>query len=85
MDRILLSNVCLKQSTIKSVSDVPNMAEELSRDFVQFNGHQELSLVLSKVNDILSDVKLRKPKQETLISHYFLLRTNTFKRQDSKD
>ena len=45
------------------------MAEQL-RNFVQFNGHQELSLALSKVNDILSDIKLRKPKQLTLISNY---------------
>ena len=38
------------------------MAEQL-RDFAQFNGHlvQELPLALSKVNDILSDIKLRKP------------------------
>jgi len=47
------------------------MAEQL-RDFAQFNaGHQELSLALSKMNDILSDIKLRKPKQQTLISNYF--------------
>ena len=46
------------------------MAEQL-RDLTQFNGHQELSLVLSKVNDILSDIQLRKPKQQTLISNYF--------------
>lgn len=46
------------------------MAEQL-RDFVQFNGHQELSLTLSKENDILSGINLRKPKQQTLISNYF--------------
>ena len=35
-----------------------DMAEQL-RDFAQFNGHlQELFLVLSKVNDILCDIKL---------------------------
>ena len=57
------------------------MAEQL-RDFAQFNGHlQKLSLVLSKVNNILCDIKLQKPKQQTLIS----FRTNRFKRQDSKD
>ena len=55
---------------MKSVSEAANMAEQL-RDFAQFNRHQELSLVLSKVNDILSDIKLWKPKQQTLISHYF--------------
>ena len=43
------------------------MAEQL-RDFAHLNGHQELALVLSKVNDIVSDTKLRKPKQQTLIS-----------------
>ena len=46
------------------------MAEQL-RDFAQFNGHQELSLVLSKVNDILSDISIRETKQQTLISNYF--------------
>ena len=60
----------LKQPTIKSVSEAANMAEQM-RDFAQFEGHQELSLALSKVNDILSDIKLRKPKQQTLISNYF--------------
>lgn len=56
---------------MKSVSEAANMAEQL-RDFAQFNaGHQELSLTLSKVNNILSDIKLRKPKQQTLISNYF--------------
>ena len=53
-------------------TEAANMAEQL-RDFAQFNGHlvRELSLALSKVNDILSDIKLRKPKQQTLISNYF--------------
>ena len=63
-------DVELKQPTIKSVSEAANMAEQL-RDFAQSNGHQELSLVLSKLNDILSYIKLRKPKQQTLISNYF--------------
>ena len=59
------------------------MAEQL-RDFAQFNGHQELSLALSKVNDILNDIKLRKPKQQTLISNYFSPMTNRFKRETQK-
>ena len=56
------------------------MAEQL-RDFAQFNGHlQKLSLVLSKVNNILRDIKLRKPKQQTLISNYFSsFKKNRFK------
>lgn len=32
---------------------------------------EELSLALSKVNNILSGINLRKPKQQTLISNYF--------------
>ena len=61
----------LTQPTIKSVSEAANMAQQL-RDFAKFNGHQELSLALSKVNGILSDIKLvRKPKQQTLMSNYF--------------
>ena len=51
------------------------MAEQL-RDFAQFNGHQELSLALSKVNDILSDIKLRKPKQQTYSSYSSSLSLN---------
>ena len=48
------------------------MAEQL-RDFAQFNGQlvQELSLALSKVNDILSDINLWKPGQQTMIPNYF--------------
>ena len=57
---------------IKLVSESANMGEQL-KDFAQFNGHLEQlnSLVLSKVNDILSNIKLRKPKQQTLISNDF--------------
>ena len=65
-------DVELTQPTIKSESEATNMAEQ-PRDFAQFNGHQELSLASSKVNDILSDIKLRKPKQQTLICNIFLL------------
>ena len=57
-------DVELTQPTIKSVSEAANIVEQL-RDFAQFNGDQELSLVLSKVKDILNDTKLRKPKQQT--------------------
>lgn len=46
------------------------MAEQL-RDFAQFNGHHDLSLALSKVKDLLSDIKQWKPKQQTLISIFF--------------
>ena len=79
-------DVELKQPTIKSVLEAANMAEQV-RDFAQFNGHlQESSLVLSKVNNVLCDIKLRKPKQKTLTSNYFSsFKTNRFKRQDSKD
>ena len=47
----------INTTNYKSVSEATNMAEQL-RDFAQFNGHQELSLVLSKVIDILSNIKL---------------------------
>ena len=69
--------------SITHTSEAANMAEQL-RDFAQFNGHQELSLALSKVNDILNDIKLRKPKQQTLISNYFSPMTNRFKRETQK-
>ena len=60
----------LKQPVTKPVSEAANMAEHL-RDFAQFKGHQELSLVLNKVNDRLSEIKVWKPKQKTLISNCF--------------
>ena len=46
------------------------MAEQL-RDFAQFNGRHELSLALTKLNDLLSDIKPWKPKQQTMISNYY--------------
>lgn len=60
----------LKQPVIKTISEAEKVAEQL-RDFAQFNDHQELSLALSKVNDLIHEIKLRKPKQQTLISDFF--------------
>ena len=78
-------DVELEQPIIKSVSEAANMTEQL-RDFAQFNGHlQESSLMLNKVNNILYDIKLWKPKQKTLTSNYFSsFRANRFKRQRLK-
>ena len=65
----------LKQPVIKTISEAEKVAEQL-RDFAQFNDYQELYLALSKVNDLIHKIKLWKPKQQTLISDFFPLRTN---------
>ena len=48
------------------------MAEQL-KDFAQFNGHEELSLALSKVSDLLHQIKLRSPKLQTTITAFSLV------------
>ena len=45
-------------------------AEQL-KDFAQFNRHEELSLALSKVSDMLHKIKLRSPKLQTTITDFF--------------
>ena len=60
----------LKKPVIKTISDAEKVAQQL-RDFAQFISHQELSLTLSKVKDLIHEIKLQKPKQQTLISDYF--------------
>ena len=60
----------LKQPVITTISEAEKVAEQL-RNFATLNGHQELSLSLSKVNDLIHEIKLQKPKQQTLISNYF--------------
>ena len=51
----------LKQPVIKTVQKAEEVAEQL-KDFAQFNGHEELSLALSKVSDLFLQIKLRSPK-----------------------
>ena len=55
----------LKQPTIKAVSNAEELAEQ-QKDFAQFHGHEELSLVLSKVSDVLHQIKLHKPNHRQL-------------------
>lgn len=45
-------------------------AEQL-KDFAQFNRHEELSLAVSKVSDMLHKIKLRSPKLQTTITDFF--------------
>ena len=47
-------------------------SEDALRDFAQYNGHQELTLTISRVNDLLSQIKLSRPQQQTQIKGYFL-------------
>ena len=60
----------LKQPVIKTVPKAEEVAEQL-KDFAQFNGHEELSLALSKVRDLLHQNKLRSPKLQTTITDFF--------------
>ena len=39
--------------------------------FAQHYGHEELSFTLSKVNDILHEIKLRAPKYQKTITDFF--------------
>ena len=47
----------LKGPAVKTVAKAVGLAEQL-KDFVQYYGHEELSFTLSKVNDILREIKL---------------------------
>ena len=60
----------LKQPVIKTVQKAEEVAEQL-KDFAQFSGHEELSLALNKVSDLLHQIKLRSPKLQTTITHFF--------------
>ncbi|CAB3997109.1 Hypothetical predicted protein [Paramuricea clavata] len=58
------------QSSIKTVREAMESGDEL-RKFAQFNGHRELSLAMLRVNDLLSQIKLSSPQQQTKIHDYF--------------
>ncbi|XP_028403934.1 uncharacterized protein LOC114526522 [Dendronephthya gigantea] len=58
------------QSSIKTVREAMEFGDEL-RKFAQFNEHQELSLAMSRVDDLLSQIKLSSPQQQTKIHDYF--------------
>ena len=60
----------LKQPVIKTVTKAEELAEQLE-DFAQFDGHEELSLALSKVSDLLHQMNLRNPKSQTTITDFF--------------
>ena len=63
----------LKEPAVKTVAQAVALAEPL-KEFTQYYGHEELSLTLSKVNDILHEIKLRAPKyQKTTTDFFFLL------------
>ena len=57
-------------SSIKTVREAMEFGDEL-RKFAEFNGHQELSLATSRVNDLLSKIKLSSSQQQTKIDDYF--------------
>ena len=55
----------------KTVAQATGLAKQL-KDFAQYYGHEELSFTLSKVNDILHEIKLRAPKYQKTITNFFL-------------
>ena len=54
----------------KTVAQAVGIAKQL-KDFAQYYGHEELSFTLSKVNDILHDIKLRAPKYQKTMTDFF--------------
>lgn len=60
----------LKQPVVETVQKAEEVAEQL-KDFAQFNGHKQLPLALSKVSDLLHQIKLRSPKLQTTITDFF--------------
>ena len=59
-----------KQPSIKTVREAIQSGDAL-RDFVQYNRHQELALAISRVNDLLRQIKLNRPEQQTQIKDCF--------------
>ncbi|PFX29968.1 tigger transposable element-derived protein 6-like [Stylophora pistillata] len=57
-----------KQPAIRTISEAEKVAEQLT-DFAHFNGHQDLSLALSQVSDLIHEIKLQKAKGQPLISN----------------
>lgn len=56
---------------IKTSAQALKMAEQLS-EFADFQGHEELSNALLKVNDILRDLRfIREPRKQTYIDKLF--------------
>ena len=59
----------------KTVARAVGLAKQL-KDFAQYYGLEELSFTLSKVNDILPEIKLRAPKyQKTITDFFFFLKS----------
>ena len=54
----------------KAVAQAVGLAKQL-KDFAQYYGHEELSFTLSKVNDILHEIKLRAPEYQKTITDFF--------------
>ena len=57
----------------KTVAQAVRLAKCQLKDFAQYYGHEERSFTLSKVNDILHEIKLRAPpKYQKTITNFFL-------------
>ena len=65
----------LKEPAVKTVAQAVGLAEPL-KDFAQYYEHEQLFLTLSKVNDILHEIKLQAPKYQKTITDFFFLLDN---------
>ena len=66
----------LKQLVIKTVSKAEELAEQ-QEDFAQFYVHEELSLALSKLSNLLHQINLRNSNSQTsTITDFFHVTLN---------
>ena len=61
-----------KLTLMNITTQAVGLAEPL-KDFAQYYEHEELSLTLRKVNDILHEIKLQAPKYQKTITDFFFL------------
>ena len=54
----------------KTVAQAVGLAKQL-KDFAQYYGDEKVSFTLSKVNDILHEIKLRAPKYHKTMTDCF--------------
>ena len=62
----------------KTVTQAVRLAKQL-KDFAQYYGHEELSFTLSKVSDILHEIKLRALKYQKTITFFFYFKSFSYK------
>ena len=59
-----------EEPSIKSLAEALRITHQL-RNFAQFNGYQDLAIVVGEANDVISSLQLRAPKRQTALTDYF--------------